>query len=367
MTPTSAAPTSAAQTRSRASGPLVSILVNNFNYAEFVAQAIESALAQDYPNIEVVVVDDGSTDGSWSVIEQFADRARVVRQDNAGQPAAGQTGLDHSSGPIVLFLDADDFLWPSAVSRVVAAWQDGCAKVQFRLSLVGPGGVPFGTDPPWNVAMPSGDLSTEIAATGRYETPVTSGNAFPRSLLDRLFPFPEAFDALDHYLNTVVPLHGQVISIDDELGAYRQHTRNRWAFSGGVDVDRLRQRVRFDLLKEEQLRASAVEVGLVVQPELWRRNPDHLLHRLGSLRLDRAGHPQRDDSRLGLLRAGVAAIRQDSARGLADQTFAAGVLLAVAVAPVAMAERVLRWAIGGNRPQWLRRLARLVRRTGGTG
>jgi len=329
--------------------PVVSIVVNNYNYCDYVAEAIQSAITQDYRHTEVIVIDDGSTDESWSVISQFADRAVILRQENSGQPAAGQAGLKASSGTIVIFLDADDFLWPSAASRVVEAWQDGCSKVQFRLSLVGPDSVRFGADPSWRARMPRGDLVPQICRTGRYETPVTSGNAYPRELLDKLFPVPREFNALDGYLNTVVPLHGEVVSIDDELGAYRQHSRNRWAFSGGLDVERLRRRVDRDLLKERQLRSSATALGISVEPDLWKRNPDHLLHRLGSLRLEPTAHPQAADTRRGLLCCGLAALRDDEAP-LADRVLTATVLLAVAVLPKPLASRVLWWAIGGGGP-----------------
>ena len=79
--------------------PLVSILINNFNYGRFVAQSIESALAQDYPRIEVVVVDDASTDDSQSVIRQYADRVRtVLLERNGGQAAAFNAASRRATG-----------------------------------------------------------------------------------------------------------------------------------------------------------------------------------------------------------------------------------------------------------------------------
>ncbi len=344
--------------------PLVSILINNYNYADYLPVAIRSALAQTYPHTEVVVVDDGSTDASREVIDTFSGQVQIVLQENSGQPAAGQAGLEASFGDIVMFLDADDFLHPDAVSRVVGAWQPGCSKVQFRLSLVGTDGVRFGADPSWGLPLPSGNLLGQLASTGRYETPVTSGNAFPRALLEQLFPFPGEFDALDHYLNTVVPLFGPVISIEDELGAYRQHDRNRWAFSGGVNVDRLRERVRYDLIKEKQLHQTAAEQGLQFPPNLVQRNPEHLLHRLGSLRLDPVAHPQRTDSRWALLVAGLSGLRRESSLSGADRAFQATVLLLVAVLPARLATPVLFWVVaGGHRPTWMRQVAGLLRRS----
>lgn len=100
---------------------VVSIIIPAFNYERYVARAIESALAQDYPAVEVVVVDDGSTDGTAAVAEQFVDRGvRVIRQANQGLAAARNTGIAHATGELLFFLDADDFLERGAIGRLVS-------------------------------------------------------------------------------------------------------------------------------------------------------------------------------------------------------------------------------------------------------
>ncbi len=342
--------------------PLVSIVVNNYNYARYLPVALDSALAQGYPRVEVIVVDDGSTDGSPQILAGYEDRVRVLHQRNAGQPAACEAGFDASSGDIVMFLDADDFLFPAAAAEVAAAWQPSCGKVQFRLALVDADGVAFGTDPPWTVPLPHGDLTEQLRATGYYETPVTSGNAFSRTLLKQLFPTPAAFNAIDAYVNTVAPLHGPVVSIDKELGAYRQHASNRWAYSGGVGVNRLRERVVRDLVKERELRAHAAQLGVTLAEGLSLRQPDHVLHRLASLRLDPAGHPLRGDRRITLLRAGARAVRARTELPAADRAVQLVILATVALLPRRPAGAVVAWAVGGGRrPEWLRRLARVAR------
>src|SRR6185436_17643644 len=80
----------------------VSVLINNFNYAEFVGAAIQSAVAQG-PGVEVIVVDDGSTDDSREAIEAHSDRVTAIFQENAGQAAAFNTGFAASRGEIVVF------------------------------------------------------------------------------------------------------------------------------------------------------------------------------------------------------------------------------------------------------------------------
>jgi len=94
--------------------PRVSIVIINYNYGRFVRAAIESALAQTQKT-EVIVVDDGSTDESAIVIEPYADRVAVVSKENGGHTSAVNAGYEASSGEVVIFLDADDYL--SADSR----------------------------------------------------------------------------------------------------------------------------------------------------------------------------------------------------------------------------------------------------------
>src|SRR4029079_13012949 len=72
--------------------PLVSVIVNNFNYERYVGQAIESALGQTYPHVEVIVVDDGSQDASRTVIEGFGDRVIALLKENGGQGSAFNVG-----------------------------------------------------------------------------------------------------------------------------------------------------------------------------------------------------------------------------------------------------------------------------------
>ena len=90
--------------------PTVSIVIPCYNNDSFVAAAIESALGQTYPNVEVVIVNDGSTDRSAAVINEYDDRAKVIHQENAGACVARNRGLAEAKGEWVKFLDADDVL-----------------------------------------------------------------------------------------------------------------------------------------------------------------------------------------------------------------------------------------------------------------
>ncbi|MBC7895526.1 MAG: glycosyltransferase family 2 protein, partial [Cytophagaceae bacterium] len=106
--------------RGRPDGPLVSIVIPCFNHARFVGEAIDSALHQAQASVEVVVVDDGSTDDS-AAVAATRHGVRVIRQVNRGLSAARNVGLAAASGEYVVFLDADDRLLPHAVAAGLQA------------------------------------------------------------------------------------------------------------------------------------------------------------------------------------------------------------------------------------------------------
>ena len=92
--------------------PLISCVVPVFNGERFLTEALESIFAQTYRPIEVLVVDDGSTDGTADVLARFADRIEVIRQENAGPAASRNRGLAAATGAFVAFQDADDIWLP---------------------------------------------------------------------------------------------------------------------------------------------------------------------------------------------------------------------------------------------------------------
>jgi glycosyltransferase involved in cell wall biosynthesis len=101
--------------------PLVSIVVLCHNYGRYLPEAIESALAQDYPNLEVLVIDDGSTDASLEIAERYRDRVNVLTQPNQGLARTCNRGAKEATGEHFLFLSADDRLEPTYVSELIAA------------------------------------------------------------------------------------------------------------------------------------------------------------------------------------------------------------------------------------------------------
>lgn len=99
--------------------PIVSAIIPNYNYARYVGEAVESALNQTYQPLEVILVDDGSSDNSLEVIRGFGDRIRIVSQENAGVSAARNNGVRLAGGQLVAFLDADDIWHPQKIEKQV--------------------------------------------------------------------------------------------------------------------------------------------------------------------------------------------------------------------------------------------------------
>jgi glycosyltransferase involved in cell wall biosynthesis len=115
----------------------LTIVICNFNHERYLGEAVASALAQDYPATSVLVIDDGSTDRSVDIIASFGSRVQAVFKANGGQVSAYNLAIELVSSDYAIFLDADDVLYPNAVSEVVRAFEAGeYAKVQFRLDVI---------------------------------------------------------------------------------------------------------------------------------------------------------------------------------------------------------------------------------------
>lgn len=106
------------------SAPLVSVIIPTFNRAGWLSESIDSVLSQTYPNLELIVVDDGSTDHTAEVVQAFrSDRLTYLRQANRGVSAARNSGVAASQEAWVAFLDSDDLWQPSKVAAQMALFQ----------------------------------------------------------------------------------------------------------------------------------------------------------------------------------------------------------------------------------------------------
>ena len=294
---------------SAAPHPRVSVVVNNYNYARYLPDALDSAIGQRGEGAEVIVVDDGSTDDSRAVIDRYADRVRIILQENLGQKAAFNAGFSAATGDVVIFLDSDDILDPltaSAVAKVFAG-EPATARVVFRLAVVDADGRETGAClPSASMRLPRGDVrSSVLAFPDDLAWPPTSGNAFAAWALRRVMPLKiddERVDA-DHDLHTLIPLLGPVGSLPDIGGFYRVHGANAVA-RHTVDVDQSRGILRRTLRSHAALAELAANLGY---PPADPRSVTTVAHRLVSLRLGGPGHPIPDDSRARALKDGLRA------------------------------------------------------------
>lgn len=284
----------------------VTIIITSYNYAQFLRQTIDSALAQTYPNVEVVVVDDGSTDLSPDIIKSYGDRVIAVFRTNGGQAAAQNAGFAASSGEIVLFLDSDDFLYPDAIEAVVSAWRPGIAKAQFYLDVVDKSGAGLRLLQP-NIPMIVDDVMPFIELYGYYPSPPTSGNAYARAVLDRVFPLCETAwkRGPDGLLNGLAALYGPIVSIRRSLGGYRIHGDNM--YSSAIDVAGLRANLKNELDREIEIKKHAAELGHPIAGDLCLTIPAHCKARLVSLKLDAENHEPKTDDAIALTFAGIRA------------------------------------------------------------
>ncbi len=253
--------------------PLVSVIINNFNYARFLKEAIDSALGQTYTHLEVIVVDDGSTDESRDVIARFGDSIIPVLKDNGGQASAYNAGFGVSRGRIVCFVDADDTLLPAAMETACQMFKEPhTVKVQWPLAFVDKAGQLTG-ELSTKQAPPDGDLRDRVFHAGPiYDWFFTTGCAYSRPFLEQVLPMPEPPYRLgaDEYLISLTPIYGQLRTARESLGTYRFHGRNNY-FGKALEDGRLREYLaRFEMSCSAMQRHLA-KFGIVVSPELWKQ------------------------------------------------------------------------------------------------
>jgi glycosyltransferase involved in cell wall biosynthesis len=218
--------------------PLASVIVNNYNYDRFLGDAIDSALAQTYPGVEVIVVDDGSTDDSRQVIASYGSRIVPVLKDNGGQTSALNAGFAVSRGEIICFLDADDMLHPTAVQRAAdLLLEEDVVKVHWPLLNIDVNGRQIGRSSS-SADLADGDLREAAKQYGPLtgSSPPTSGNAWSRAFLEETLPLPEVEKELgvggaapDDLLSFLATLAGAVRKVGEPQAFYRLHGGNDYS------------------------------------------------------------------------------------------------------------------------------------------
>lgn len=217
------------------SRPLVTALICNYNYGRYLADSIESALNQTWRPLEVVVVDDGSTDCSREILSRYEDRIRVVLKENGGQASAFNLGIAAGRGEIICFLDSDDVWLPAKVSTVVAKFfEDDYGLVCHDYSVID------GTGQVLSPAaaglargeISSGDLRGYVQRHGfPWVFSPTSGLSLRSEIARILLPIPEAQWRIcaDAPLAYGAVWHAAVGAIPERLARYRYHGKNGFA------------------------------------------------------------------------------------------------------------------------------------------
>ncbi len=207
--------------------PLASIVISSYNYGRYLRETIDSCLDQTYPEVETIVVDDGSTDDSAELIRSYGDRIQAVFKKNGGHASALNVGFEKSRGDVIIFLDSDDALLPTAIESCMDLFKEkGVSTVRWQMWTMDPSSrIMVKKVPPDKISH--GDLREDLLLEGPHHFPPTSGNAWARWFLKHVMPIPEELFRLgggDLYLATLAPLYGLVRATAEPQGLYRIHT-----------------------------------------------------------------------------------------------------------------------------------------------
>jgi glycosyltransferase involved in cell wall biosynthesis len=217
---------------SRAGQPLVTALINTYNYGRYLPYAINSVLNQTYPIIEIIVVDDGSTDHTEEVLAQYTNVVQAIRTENGGQAHSFNVGFAKARGELIMLLDADDAWLPEKVERMVqlAAERPKAAMLYHRYQNVEVSGRKIG--PPDPDKLIDGDYRTKfIRSGGSWWNPVTSVLTLRAEHIKRALPFPTYGyrEGADSVVTDYCAATAEIASTTDVLALRRLHGSNLYA------------------------------------------------------------------------------------------------------------------------------------------
>jgi len=332
-----------------------SIVITNHNYANFLAEAIESCLKQTLPAHEIIVVDDGSTDGSREFLGRYQDRPqiRLIHQENLGQEAALQRGIDAATGDWILGLDADDFYTPDCLESVSAAAEAGVSLIYFRAKIINAEGKELGVLPQPGTPLLSGDLAEKWMMQGQHHTfPPQSFNCFRadwvRAVPIHPAPTPSGrFGYLiDRRLQLEAVFRGKVIGLNRVLGAYRVHSSSATGVLAG-NLAKFRAIVAVNDHLREQSAARLAQSGRRLHPG-FQISVYYWPYRLMSFLMEPENHSCPGDRRLSLL---LNCVRDDLATPHIP-TLAGKLSRACKHVLIALAPRRIAWILYMSRPRY---------------
>jgi len=209
---------------------LVSVLIDNYNYAKFLPECIESVLNQTYRNFEVIIVDDGSKDNSKEIIEEYAkkdNRIKPVFKENGGQASAFNVGFQYCEGEVICLLDSDDKFKPQKLEKVVDTYAKGYEYIVNDYELIGDTSYDFGPYCPYG-----GFNQFLVYYLSIFTGSTTSNVSISKKLGDKIFPIKnEEFFRVraDDVVVFGASLMSEMCFIHDELTEYRIHGTNLFA------------------------------------------------------------------------------------------------------------------------------------------
>ena len=336
----------------------LSVIIANYNYRDFVGAAIASALAIDWPDKEVIVVDDASTDDSKNVIDGFHGKVTAYFRPKSHQLGAHRFGFEQSKGEVIILLDADDLLEPEVMREIEDVWRPGVSKVQYRMNLIDAAGIQLGSAiPQFPPTNPPEKLRRTYLRTMAYTTPPGSGNAYSRDFVRNAYAVaPSTMRWSDDVLLTLAPLLGDVLTIRKPLARYRIHSANDGVL-GCLDATKLRNRLKQDVEKASLFITVSRQHSLPISHDPLARSLNHLQYRLASYLVEPSAHPfQRDTLSALVLRLALATTASSQMR-LRDKAIMLAWVVACALSPEYYRRNLILWRFAAiSRPALVRRL-----------
>jgi glycosyltransferase involved in cell wall biosynthesis len=211
--------------------PVVTVLINNYNYGNFIRQAVESVLQQDYKNVEIIIVDDGSTDNSKEILCEYKNCAKIFIKENGGQASAFNEGFFKSSGDIICFLDSDDYFFQEKISTVVDLFKKNpeAGWIFHQLQYTDKGGNPLpDVEERATEKLMFADFREHLKNLKKMPYfPATTALSFRRKILLNVFPIPEIFRiSADSFLRLASISQSPGVLCPYNLSAHRQHGEN---------------------------------------------------------------------------------------------------------------------------------------------
>ena len=218
--------------------PLVSVLINNYNYGNYLRQAIDSVLSQNYSKLEIVVVDDGSDDNSIDVLSSYsAEEVKAVLKENSGQASAFNAGFLAATGDLILLLDADDYFYPEKVSEIVSLFEKnselGWIFHQLEYVNAKDEKIHVTSEPSLRIEKSQLiDVRQALTKGKRLNYTIPCGLCFRRKCIESILPMPESRGVTisDNYIKYAALSLFPGLILARKLAIQRIHNRNNYTF-----------------------------------------------------------------------------------------------------------------------------------------